>query len=170
MLCPPNPRLYILKSWLPVWLYLETGPLRKCVWVLRRPVVSDSLWPPWTVASQTPLFMGLSWQEYRVGCHFLLQGIFPTQGSNPCFPCLLNWGQILYHWSTWETCNPSLYCEKIHFYYLSPQSVVSYYDSWSWLIQGVWGRLLLGTSLGPAGSLICVQEKQPEESSPKEFL
>ena len=125
---------------------------------------------PWTVASQTPLFMGLSWQEYRVGCHFLLQGIFPTQGSNTCFPCLLNWGQILYHWATWETCNPSLYCEKIHFYYLSPQSVVFYYDSWSWLIQGVWGRLFLGTSLGPAGSLICVQEKHPEESSPKEFL
>ena len=24
----------------------------------------------------------------RVGCHFLLQGIFPTQGLNPC---LLHW-------------------------------------------------------------------------------
>ena len=32
----------------------------------------------------------------RVGCHFLLQGIFPTQGSNPHL--LL----ILYHWDTWE--------------------------------------------------------------------
>ena len=26
-----------------------------------------------------------------VGCHFLLQGIFPTQGSNPHLLCLLTW-------------------------------------------------------------------------------
>ena len=31
-----------------------------------------------------------------VGCHTLLQGIFPTQGSNPCFP---HCRQILYHLS-----------------------------------------------------------------------
>ena len=29
-----------------------------------------------------------------MGCHALLQGIFPTQGSNPGLP---HWGQILYH-------------------------------------------------------------------------
>ena len=30
-----------------------------------------------------------SGKDNRVGCHFLLQGIFPTQGSNPCLcvPC-----------------------------------------------------------------------------------
>ena len=38
---------------------------------------------PWTVAYQSPLSMGLSRQEYWSGLHFLLQGIFPTQGSNP---------------------------------------------------------------------------------------
>ena len=38
---------------------------------------------PWTVARQAPLSMEFSRQEYRVGCHFLLQGIFPTQGSKP---------------------------------------------------------------------------------------
>ena len=27
----------------------------------------------------------------EVGCHFLLQGIFPTQGLNPCLLCLLHW-------------------------------------------------------------------------------
>ena len=32
--------------------------------------------------------MGFSRQEYWSGCHCLLQGIFPTQGSNPC---LLHW-------------------------------------------------------------------------------
>ena len=26
-----------------------------------------------------------------MGCHFLLQGIFPTQESNPCLLCLLHW-------------------------------------------------------------------------------
>ena len=31
------------------------------------------------------------------GCHFLLQGIFPTQGSNPCLLRLLHWQVILYH-------------------------------------------------------------------------
>jgi len=32
-----------------------------------------------------------------VGCHFLLQGIFPTQGLNPG---LLHCRQILHHWAT----------------------------------------------------------------------
>ena len=40
-----------------------------------------------------------------VGCHFLLQGIFPTQGLNPvsCISCIGR--QVLYHWATWE--NPT---------------------------------------------------------------
>ena len=42
---------------------------------------------PWTVACTTLLhprdFLGKS---TGVGCHFLLQGIFPTQGSNPGLP------------------------------------------------------------------------------------
>ena len=43
---------------------------------------------PWTVAHQVPLSMARQRQEYSdkntgVGCHFFLQGIFPTQGSNP---------------------------------------------------------------------------------------
>ena len=36
----------------------------------------------WTVAHQAPLSMGFSRQEYWSGLPFLLQGIFPTQGSN----------------------------------------------------------------------------------------
>ena len=27
----------------------------------------------------------------EASCHFLLQGSYTTQGSNPCFLCLLNW-------------------------------------------------------------------------------
>ena len=34
-----------------------------------------------------------------VGCHFLLQGIFLTQGPNPCLPHLLNYRLILYLWA-----------------------------------------------------------------------
>ena len=37
-----------------------------------------------------------------IGCHFLLQGIFPTQGSNPSLLCLLNCRQILLALSHWE--------------------------------------------------------------------
>ena len=46
---------------------------------------------PRTVASQAPPPMGFSRQEYWM-CHYaLLQGIFPTQGSNPGLLCLLHW-------------------------------------------------------------------------------
>ena len=38
---------------------------------------------PWTVAHHTSPSMGFSRQECWSGCHFLLQRIFPTQGSNP---------------------------------------------------------------------------------------
>ena len=41
---------------------------------------------PWTVAYQAPPSMEFSRQEYWSGRHFLLQGIFPTQGSNPGLP------------------------------------------------------------------------------------
>ena len=41
---------------------------------------------PWTVAYQAPPSMGFPRQEYWSGCHFLFQGIFLTQGSNPGLP------------------------------------------------------------------------------------
>ena len=41
---------------------------------------------PWTVAYQASLSMGFSRQNTGVDYHFLLQGIFPTQGSNPGLP------------------------------------------------------------------------------------
>ena len=43
----------------------------------------DSFVTPWTVALQAPLSMGIfPGKNSGVGCHFLLQGIFPTQGLN----------------------------------------------------------------------------------------
>ena len=52
-----------------------------CVCVLSRVRLFAT---PRTVAHQAPLSMELSSQNTRVGCHFLLQGIFLNQGSNPC--------------------------------------------------------------------------------------
>ena len=43
-------------------------------------IMFDSLWPH--EACQVPLPMEFSRQEYLSSCHFLLQGIFPTQGLN----------------------------------------------------------------------------------------
>ena len=57
-----------------------------CCAVLRGSVVSNSLWPPWTVTCQAPLFMGFSRQEYWSGWRFLLQGIVPTQGLTSDLP------------------------------------------------------------------------------------
>ena len=51
----------------------------------------------WTVAHQDPLSMGFSSKNTGVGCHALLQGIFPIQGSNAG---LLHCRQILYPWDT----------------------------------------------------------------------
>ena len=44
-----------------------------------------------TVAHQAPLSMGFPRQESGVGCHSLLQGIFPTKASNPRLLRLLHW-------------------------------------------------------------------------------
>ena len=46
---------------------------------------------PWTVACQASLSMEFSGKNTRADCHFLLQGIFPTQGLKPSPMCLLHW-------------------------------------------------------------------------------
>ena len=49
--------------------------------------MSDSFATPWTVACHAPLQEeDFSGKNTGVGCHFLLQRIFPTQGSNPHLP------------------------------------------------------------------------------------
>ena len=63
-------------------------------------VVSDSE-TPWTAGFSTSLLC--PWdspgKNTGVGSHFLLQEIFPTQGSNPIF---LYWQADSYPWATWE--------------------------------------------------------------------
>ena len=46
---------------------------------------------PWTVAPRLLCPWDSPGKNTGVGCHFLLQGIFPTQGSNPLLLCLLRW-------------------------------------------------------------------------------
>ena len=46
----------------------------------------DGLWPSWLFCLWD--FPG---ENIGVGCHFLLQRIFPTQGSNSCLLRLLHW-------------------------------------------------------------------------------
>ena len=70
------------------WCWYQ-APSTLALLLLSRWVVSDIFAIPWTVAHQTPLCMGfLLHRNTEVGGHFLLQGIFPTQGLNPC---LLHW-------------------------------------------------------------------------------
>ena len=71
-----------------------------CMCVLRHHRLFAALW---SVAHQASLSMGFSRQEYWSGCHFLLQGIFPTQGSNPQpLPHLLHCRWILPCWAIGE--------------------------------------------------------------------
>ena len=57
----------------------------------------NSLQSLWTEAWHAPLSMGFSRKNIGVGHHFFLQGIVPSQGSNPR---LLHCRWILYHWAT----------------------------------------------------------------------
>ena len=64
-------------------------------------------------------FMGFSGKNIEAGCHFLLQGIFPTQGSNQRLLRLLHCKQILYHWAIRE----------------APNMYIIMYNLWLWLTQ-----------------------------------
>ena len=107
--CPPSPHpvqcfLSLVLKWepCPYFFFLESGEeletsLRLCVYVcvFSHSVVSNCA-TPWTVNHQAPLSMGFPGKNTGEGCHFLLQGIFLTQGSNLHLPCLLRCRQILY--------------------------------------------------------------------------
>ena len=64
-------------------------------------VMSDSLWPCGLWLARLFCPWDSPGKNTRVGSHFLLQGIFPTQESNLGLPH--SW-QILYHGATKEAC------------------------------------------------------------------
>ena len=86
-----------------LWPGIKPRPLALITWSLGYWTTGKSLCVylyicvlviPWTVAHLAPLSMGILQPRITgVGCHALLQGIFPTQGSNwGLLPCR----QILY--------------------------------------------------------------------------
>ena len=96
--------------------------------VLSRSGVSDSLQPFGSQPTRLFCPLGFSSRSVGVGCHFLLQGIFPTQGSNSHLLCLLYRRQILYPQSHRESSNQqSLYsshCEKSQYLKKIPWSSI----------------------------------------------
>ena len=75
-------------------------------------------WPLWLfepglcfgdsqASASNPMAWDFPGKNTGVGCHFLLQGIFPTQGSNPCLTLL--------------SCSGLLHCRQI-LYLLSKES------------------------------------------------
>ena len=80
------------------WLHFASWPMISCclarLCCVSHSVMSDSLQPHglWPTRPLDPL--NSPGKNIGVGCHSLLQGIFPTQGLNPG---LLHHRQILYH-------------------------------------------------------------------------
>ena len=74
-----------------------------------RPVMSDSLWPHGLQPTRLLCAWNSSSKNTAVGSHFLLLGIFPTQGSNPS---LLYCRQILDHLSQQGSPFQGLSCTK----------------------------------------------------------
>ena len=56
--------------------------------------MSDSLRPHELQTTRLPYPWGFPGKNTGVGYHFLLQGIVPTQGSNPHLLCLLHWQEV----------------------------------------------------------------------------
>ena len=54
-------------------------------------VVSNSLWPHCLWPARILCSQDYPGKNTELGCHFLLQGIFSTQGSKPCLLQLLKW-------------------------------------------------------------------------------
>ena len=62
-----------------------------CVCVCAQYLSAVWLFVLWTVVHQAPLSMGFPGKNTGMGCHFLLQGIFLSQGLNLHLSSLLNW-------------------------------------------------------------------------------
>ena len=78
-----------------IWCGSTCQPVHIVQYSVSPSVMSDSE-NPWTVTHQAPLSLEFPGKNTGVGSHSLLQGIFPTQGSNLS---LLHCRQILYHLS-----------------------------------------------------------------------
>ena len=71
--------------------------------------MSSSFVTLWTVTRQAPPSMGFSRQNTGVGCHFLLQGIFPTLGIQLQSPASAGRFLILSHSSIKKEQNNAIF-------------------------------------------------------------
>ena len=76
-----------------------------------RSVVSNSLWPHGLQFTRLLHLWDFPGKSTGVGCHFLLQGIFPTQESNPV-SCII--GRRFTVWATREVCYGCIAFKCIH--------------------------------------------------------
>ena len=91
------------------------------------PTLCDSMVVPWTTALQTPLFLGLSWQEYWSGLPFLPPGNLLGLGIELSLLQLLHWQvdclPLSYLGSTFSHCAflqmTSISCIQLHFHFLA---------------------------------------------------
>ena len=86
-------RLYKLRDYITPLLFYIIMYIFTCTHVYACSVSQSCpmLCDPWTVARQAPCPWDSPGKNTGVGCHFFLQSIFPTPGSNPDLLCLLRW-------------------------------------------------------------------------------
>ena len=64
--------------------------LLNCIWLFATPwTIASRFLCPWDSPGQNTGLV--QFKNTGVGCYFLLQGTFLTQGSNPCLPVLAAW-------------------------------------------------------------------------------
>ena len=75
---------------------------------LRCSIMSNSLWPPWTLAHKAPLSMGFFQQEYWSGLPFLSPGDLPDPGIGPMsLMSPVTAGRFFTTSTTWEALGPT---------------------------------------------------------------
>ena len=96
---PPSAQNGDNRPYLPIVMKVkvDTRTLLRKKYRLVCSAMSDSLRP-----CQAPLSKEYSWQNTGPDCHFLLQGIFPTQVPKLCLPHAITGRWILCHCATSE--------------------------------------------------------------------
>ena len=119
-----NSLLCSVSNTLATYIEDSSGPKRTCVLVVRAcymlscSVMSDSLRPPWIVASQAPLSMGFSRQEYCSGMPCPPPGTLPDSGIEPMSfrsPALT--GRLFTASATWEASGTAVHPSS-HFFHI----------------------------------------------------
>ena len=89
---------------------------------------------PWTVAHRLLCPWDSPGKNIGMGCHVLLQGIFPTQGLNQCLLCLLHWQTsslpLVPHWKPQRSSSP----EQVSLFWLWMKTAACHINK-----QRMWG-------------------------------